>query len=117
VSTGLFGTPSGDVVEAVAVQAWMVVIELKHYLTNSNPNKLLTIKKKGQVIHICKKIKHFCRNDYCIEFTDYADIQELYEEARYIQNSFQLVMHLDNVGEPKFATRQEHVKTMHNPPL
>jgi hypothetical protein len=22
-----------------------------------------------------------------------------------------------DVGEPKFATRQEHVKTMHNPPL
>ena len=61
------------------------VIELKLYLTNPNPNKLLTIKKKGHVIHICKKIKHFCRNNYCIEFTDYADIHELYKEARYIQ--------------------------------
>ena len=61
------------------------VIELKLYLTNPNPNKLLTIKKKGHVIHICKKIKHFCRNNYCVEFTDYADIQELYKDARYIQ--------------------------------
>jgi len=62
------------------------VIELKHYLTNSNPNKLLTIKEKGQVIHICKKIKHFCRNNYCIKLTDYTDIQDLYKDARYIQN-------------------------------
>ena len=61
------------------------VIELKHYLTNSNPKKLLTIKKKGEVIHICKKIKHFCRNNYCIEFTDYTNIEDLYKDARYIQ--------------------------------
>ncbi len=61
------------------------VIELKLYLTNPNPNKLLTIKKKGHVIHICKKIKHFCRNNYCVELTDYTDIHELYKDARYIQ--------------------------------
>lgn len=62
------------------------VIELKHYLTNSNPNKLLTIKEKGNVIHICKKIKHFCRNNYCIKFTDYSNIKELYKDAHYIKN-------------------------------
>ncbi len=61
------------------------VIELKHYLSNPNPNKLLPIREKNRIIHLCKKIKHFCRNNYRIEATTYRDIQELYKEADYIR--------------------------------
>ena len=60
------------------------VIELKHYLINQNPNKLLSIKEKNNVIHICKKIKHFCRNGYQLNLTDYKSIDMLYREAKYI---------------------------------
>jgi len=60
------------------------VVELKHYLINPNPNKLLTIKEKNKVIHICKKIKHFCRNNYQIEVSQYKNIDELYRDADYV---------------------------------
>ena len=61
------------------------VVELKHYLINPNPNKILTIKEKNNVIHTCKKIKHFCRNGYDISLTEYKNINELYRDADYVK--------------------------------
>ena len=61
------------------------VVELKHYLINPNPNKLLTIKEKNKVIHTCKKTKHFCRNNYDISLSEYNNIDELYRDADYVK--------------------------------
>jgi len=61
------------------------VVELKHYLINANPNKMLTIKEKNNVIHTCKKIKHFCRNSFDISLSEYKNIDELYQDADYVK--------------------------------
>ncbi len=61
------------------------VVELKHCLINPNPNKLLSIKEKNNVIHTCKKIKHFCRNNYDISLSEYKNIDELYRDADYVK--------------------------------
>jgi len=61
------------------------VVELKHYLVNANPNKLLSIKEKNAVIHTCKKIKHFCRNGFDISLSEYKTIDELYRDADYVK--------------------------------
>jgi len=61
------------------------VVELKHCLINPNPNKLLSIKEKNNVIHTCKKIKHFCRNNYDISLSEYNNIDQLYRDADYVK--------------------------------
>ena len=61
------------------------LIDLKYFLTSCNPSKLLTVKEKNNVINICKKIKHFCRNRYDISHTDYKSLNHLYQDADYIK--------------------------------
>tara|TARA_R110002126_G_scaffold234421_4_gene378435 strand:+ start:2119 stop:2667 length:549 start_codon:yes stop_codon:yes gene_type:complete len=60
------------------------MIDLKMFLENCNPKKLLTIKERNNIILICKRVKHYCINNYNIEVTDYEDNNELYNEAIYI---------------------------------
>ena len=62
------------------------IIDLKLFLKCCNPKKLLTIKERNNIIMICKRIKHYCINNYNIEVTDYEDINDLYDEASYINN-------------------------------
>ena len=62
------------------------IVELKQHLSNINPSKLLSVKEKNNVILICKKIKHFCRNNYLINNTDYISIKALYRDANYIKD-------------------------------
>ncbi len=62
------------------------IIDLKHYLINVNPNKILTIREKNQIIHKCKKIKHYCRNGYYLENTDYKDKEEILNDIDCIKN-------------------------------
>ena len=65
---------------------FLCIIDLKLYLTKLNPKKQLSIKDKSKVILITKKIKHFCRNGYNIDITDYQNINDLFEEALMISH-------------------------------
>ena len=61
------------------------LIDLKHYLLNINPKKILTIKEKSNVINICKRIKHYCRNGLDTATNGYDSIEDVYSEAEYIK--------------------------------
>lgn len=60
------------------------IIDLRYYLSNINPKKILTIKEKNNVILICKKIKHFARNNFNLSATEYNSYEEIHEDAEYI---------------------------------
>ncbi len=62
------------------------VMDIKYFLSNPNPKKLLSIKEKNNIVHICKKIKHFCRNNFNINLTEYEDIDELHNDALYVSD-------------------------------
>ncbi len=62
------------------------IIDLKHYLINVNPNKILSVRDKNDIIHKCKKIKHYCRNGYYLENTDYNNENELLQDVECIKN-------------------------------
>ncbi len=61
------------------------IIELKQFLCNCNPKKVLTIKEKNNVINICKKIKNYCYNKYELSVSLYDDYDEILEDAKYIE--------------------------------
>jgi len=65
---------------------FLCIIDLKLYLTKLNPKKQLSIKDKSKVILTTKRIKHFCRNGYNIDITDYQNINDLYEDALMISH-------------------------------
>ena len=58
------------------------LIDLKYYLINVNPKKLLTIKQKNELIMNCKKIKHYCINSCNINNTDFNSKEEIYKLAQ-----------------------------------
>lgn len=62
------------------------LIELKCYLTNINPKKTLSIKQKNDIVTICKKIKHFCENDFDIESSVFRDENDLQEQLQKIKS-------------------------------
>jgi len=62
------------------------LIDLINYLQSCNPKKLLTIKEKNNIIMQCKRLKHYCINNFNINFTDFNDIEELYNIAFHINN-------------------------------
>ena len=61
------------------------LIDLKHYLLNINPKKILTIKEKSNVINICKRIKHYCRNGLHVDINGFGSVEDVYKEAEYIK--------------------------------
>lgn len=61
------------------------IIDLKHYLINVNPNKILTIKEKNDIIHKCKQIKHYCRNGFNINISEYKDDEELMKDIQLVK--------------------------------
>ncbi len=61
------------------------IIELKQYLSNCNPKKILTIKEKNNVINTCKKIKNYCYNNYELSVSLYNDYDEILNDAKYIE--------------------------------
>lgn len=61
------------------------LVDLKLYLINVNPKKLLTVKQKQQIQMICKRLKHYCNSNYNLNGTDYKDINEVYVDAKYIE--------------------------------
>ena len=50
---------------------------LKIYLNNQNPNKLLSVKERNNILKLCKEIIHYCITGFCIENTIFGSIDEL----------------------------------------
>lgn len=61
------------------------LIELKHYLLNVNPKKTLTIKQKNEIVMKCKKIKHYCENNYNIKYSFFSCEDELIKDVELIR--------------------------------
>lgn len=61
------------------------LIDLKTYLHNCNPKKLLSIKDKNDVIMKCKAITHYCMNNYNIDQSTFTSIDDLQKTVNYIQ--------------------------------
>ncbi len=60
------------------------IIDLKSYLYNCNPKKRLSINEKNNVILICKQIKHYSRNYYNINISEFKDEDDMRRNAIYI---------------------------------
>lgn len=60
------------------------LIELKHYLLNVNPKKTLTIKQKNEIVMKCKKIKHYCENNYNVKYSFFSCEDELVKDIELI---------------------------------
>lgn len=50
---------------------------LKDELSKQNPNKLLSVKQKNDILKLCKEIIHYCKTGYVIENTVFGSIDEL----------------------------------------
>ena len=61
------------------------IIDLKHYLMNCNPKKLLTIKQKNEVIKNCKRIQQYIRNNYILKSSTFDNIIDIYDLAETLQ--------------------------------
>ncbi len=61
-----------------------VLMDLRLYLTNENPNKRLTSKEKDKIIFLSKKIIHYGANDYNLKYSDYDSEQEIMDDLYYI---------------------------------
>ena len=51
--------------------------DLKKYITDKNPSKILTVKEKSKVMSFCKEVIVYCNNGYSIDmciFTSYEEI-------------------------------------------
>jgi len=62
------------------------ITDLNLYLTNINPKKILTVKQKQNVILVCKKLKHFCNNNYLVNNSEYTTLTDVYKDAKYIES-------------------------------
>ena len=58
------------------------LIDLKYYLMNTNPKKLLTIKQKNELILNCKRIKHYCNNSFELSKTEFTSKEEVFALAQ-----------------------------------
>ena len=60
--------------------------DLLKYLENEKPNTDLNYREKGQMITLSKKIIHYCRNGFSIAFSEFNDIDEIYQKALEVAN-------------------------------
>lgn len=61
-------------------------IDLKVYLERPNPKKSLTVKEKKDIMKICKHIIFYCKNNKCIEISEYYnDTQQIIDDMNYIK--------------------------------
>lgn len=58
--------------------------ELKTYLTNKNPTKILSVKEKSKVMKFCKEVIVYCNNGYLVECSIFTDFTELDIQLRDI---------------------------------
>jgi hypothetical protein len=59
--------------------------QLITYLSNNNPKKTLSIKEKQGVMMICKKIIHYCKNNYDLNLSSYDSIKDIEDDMDYIK--------------------------------
>ena len=60
--------------------------DLKCYLKNKNPKKILSTKEKNDIMKICKNIINYCNNGYELDNSPrYNDIVEIYDDMDYIK--------------------------------
>tara|TARA_R110001592_G_scaffold9459_3_gene50222 strand:+ start:82 stop:630 length:549 start_codon:yes stop_codon:yes gene_type:complete len=60
--------------------------DLLKYLENEKPNTDLNYREKGQMITLSKKLIHYCRNGFSIAFSEFNDIDEIYQKALEVAN-------------------------------
>ena len=61
------------------------LVDLKSYLYNCNPKKILSIKEKNNVILTCKRIQQYIFNSYSIDHSSFNDVNEIHKVAKYIE--------------------------------
>ena len=61
------------------------IIELKDYLSQCNPKKLLSVKQKSEIIMNCKEIQQYIRNGYNIDYSIFNDEEEIHKLCKYMQ--------------------------------
>ena len=60
--------------------------DLLMYLQNEKPNLDLNYREKGEMISLAKKVIHYCRNGYSIAFTQFTEIDEIYQKGILLAN-------------------------------
>lgn len=58
--------------------------ELKSYLMDKNPNKLLSIKEKNKIMKFCKEVIVYCNNGYNTDMSVFNDFTEIELQLRDI---------------------------------
>tara|TARA_R110000765_G_scaffold351026_1_gene441017 strand:+ start:990 stop:1538 length:549 start_codon:yes stop_codon:yes gene_type:complete len=58
--------------------------ELKTYLQNHNPDKVLSVKQKQKIMRFCKEIIVYCNNGYHLDCSIFNSYEELYIPTRDI---------------------------------
>ena len=58
--------------------------ELLKYLSEHNPDKLLSVKEKGKLMNFCKEVIIYCTNGYLIECSSFNTIEEIHIPTRDI---------------------------------
>lgn len=60
--------------------------DLKIFLKNKNPKKILSVKEKNDIMKICKHIIRYCKNDFNISTSlYYNDIKDINDDMDYIK--------------------------------
>jgi len=60
------------------------VKELRKYLKERNPKKLLSVKERDEISLKAKKLLHYCNNGYDIQSSYFEDIIQVYDMASQI---------------------------------
>jgi len=60
--------------------------DLLEHLKNEKPNIDLNYKEKGEMITLAKRILKYTRNGYSIAFTDFLDIEQIYQKGILLAN-------------------------------
>ena len=55
--------------------------ELLDYLSNQNPDKLLTVKERTKLMNFCKEVIVYCNNGYNIECSSFNTVEEIHIPA------------------------------------
>ena len=58
--------------------------ELKTYMINKNPNKLLSVKEKNKLMRFCKEVIVYCNNGYNVDMSVFNDFTEIELQIRDI---------------------------------
>ena len=51
--------------------------ELKTYMINKNPNKILSVKEKNKLMRFCKEVIVYCNNGYNVDMSIFNDFIEI----------------------------------------